>query len=564
MKVGKIVLVDGFTDLPFGLGSPPFLGPEVRYTAGACWDRDDKARVIYVTHEDLRAGRKSSLLSDAEVVMVYAGHGEAAPCVRPSGGINGPEIAPLQDLVDYIAYLDCPKVLGGPYVMVNDGKVDDKFNFDVTVTGDLSKYAHGLLSEGGEVDSVDPTLLRTNEETNAFAILGAGLAVQNNGYPSFISCAVELYRGCPSASMGGCSFCHETRYTTVEYRPVEDVVAEVAKLAELGCENLVFDCPCFFSYFSSPDEEEGLSLDPSAIEKLLEGTRSVGPELRSVHVANINPGVIARNPDSSKTIVKLLLKHCSDGNFPNFRVVTFDDEVALQNNTQSSWEETTGAIEMLAEHGSEEGPGGLPRLLPTVELVYGLAGEREETLDINLANLRELSDSGRIRGVLARNLVPVPGTPISKRDDLIRLEGLDEHLRILGEEINQTARQALAEPGRLIRDVFPYRVVDEWAAAKKIGVNPVELRVHGAPEINSLQDVRITSVGNGELEAVAQPLIPKTVSREILRLVPSMTEEIIDQFMRQRPQEAEDFYHLFDEPATARVAAAYFDFSAGE
>ena len=43
-----------------------------------------------------------------------------------------------------------------------------------------------------------------------------------------------------------------------------------------------------------------------------------------------------------------------------------------------------------------------------------------------------------------------------------------------------------------------------------------------------------------------------------------MTEEIIDQFMRQRPQQAEDFYHLFDEPQTARMAASYFDFGAGE
>ena len=53
------------------------------------WDRDDKARVIYVTHEDLKAGRKSSLLSDAEIIMVYAGYGEATPCVRPSNSVNG-------------------------------------------------------------------------------------------------------------------------------------------------------------------------------------------------------------------------------------------------------------------------------------------------------------------------------------------------------------------------------------------------------------------------------------------------------------------------------------------
>ncbi|MBU7004972.1 MAG: hypothetical protein HXS50_05355, partial [Theionarchaea archaeon] len=341
MKVGKIVLVDGFDEIPFGLGLPPFLGPEVRYLAGACWDRDDKTRVIYVTHEDLKAGRKSSLLSDAEIVLVFAGYGEAAPCIKPSDGVNGPRVASLQDLVDYIAYLECPKILGGPYVMVNNGDVDEKFGFDVVVTGDLSKYAHELFADGGKVESIDPSLERDNGDLKTFSILGAGLSVQNNGYPSFLSCSVELYRGCPSASLGGCSFCHETRHTTVEYRPVEDVVAEVAKLAELGCENIVFDCPCFYSYFSNPDEEGRLLLDPSAIEKLLEGTRSVGSDVRGFHVANVNPGVVARDPEGSEKITKLILKHCSDGNFPNLRVVTFDDEVALQNNTQATWEEST-------------------------------------------------------------------------------------------------------------------------------------------------------------------------------------------------------------------------------
>jgi radical SAM superfamily enzyme with C-terminal helix-hairpin-helix motif len=335
-------------------------------------------------------------------------------------------------------------------------------------------------------------------------------------------------------------------------------------LAELGCENIVFDCPCFYSYFSNPDEDGNLLLDPAAIEKLLEGSRSVGPDVRSFHVANVNPGVVAGNQEGSEKITKLMLKHCSDGNFPNLRVVTFDDDVALQNNTQATWEESTAAIEMLAKDGADEGSGGLPKLLPTIELVYGLAGEREETMEINISNLRELAEGGKIRGVVARSLVPIPGTPISKRDDLVDLEGLDAHMNALGEEINQLAGRALAEPGRLIRDVFPYKVVENWAAAKKIGVNPVELRVHGATEINAIQDVRITSVGNGGLEAVSQPLVPKTVSRDILRLVPSMTEEIIDQFMRQRPQQAEDFYHLFDEPQIARMAASYFDFGAGD
>lgn len=563
MKADKVVVVDGYSDLPFDLGIPPFLNPEVRYIAGACWDRDDTTRVIYVTHDDLHAGRKASLLEGAELIFVFAGVREASPAVRPSDAKRSP-VANIQDLVDYIAYLDCPKILGGPYVMANNGEVSEDLGFDVAVTGDPSKYAHELLSEGGEIGGVDPSLERSNDDLKSFAILGAGLAVQNAGYPSFLGCSVELYRGCPSAAAGGCSFCHETRYTTVDYRPVEDVVAEVAKMAELGCENILFDCPCFLSYFSTPDREGGLDLDPSAVERLLEGSRSVAPELKALHIGNLNPGVLAQRPEEARKILKLIRKHCSDGNFPNLRVITFDDEVALQNNAPANLEQSRLAVEMIAEEGSERGSGGLPTMLPAIEIVYGLAGEREETLEINMTNLREMAGAGKIRGVVARNLVPVPGTPISKRDDLVQLDGLNRHLESLRDKVNLAAERCLTEPGRLIRDVYPYRAVDGSALARKVGVNAVELKVHGISEINVLQDVRITSVGNGELVAVAQPLIPKTVSRDILRLVPEMTEERIDVFMRSRPERAEDFYQLFDQRKTAATAASYFEFKATE
>jgi radical SAM superfamily enzyme with C-terminal helix-hairpin-helix motif len=199
-----------------------------------------------------------------------------------------------------------------------------------------------------------------------------------------------------------------------------------------------------------------------------------------------------------------------------------------------------------------------------VELVYGLAGEREETLAANAENLGRLAPAGKIRGIIARRLVPVPGTPLSKRDDLKEMEGLEGHMEMLARELNLQAQRTLAAPGHLIRDVFPYRFLNGVVMARNLGVNGLELKVHGVSEHNLLQDVRITSVGNGEMEAVAQPLIPKTVSREILRLVPDMTEERIDQFMRSRPEREEDFYQLFEERDLARSAASYFEFKASE
>jgi len=559
LKVNKVVVVDGFSDLPFSLGTPPLMGAEVRYLAGACWDRDENARVIYVTLDDLKTGRKSSLLDGADLVFAYAGVRQASPLVQPSNVVETGQVSDIREIADYVAYLKCPKILGGPYVLANNGKVDDRLGFDVVVTGDLSKYAHELLAEGGRIDSVDPSLQRTNQDLATYSLHGAGLAIQSAGYPSFLSCVVELYRGCPSASLGGCSFCHETRFTTVDYRPVQDVLAEISKLSELGCENVVLECPCFFSYFSSPTEDGQVKLDHAAIEKLLEGARTVAPDLKGLHIANANPRTIVEDPEESVKILKAIVANCSDANFINLRVITFDEEVQLQNNTPASADQSRRAVEMLAEQGRPTGPSGLPRILPTIELVYGLPGERQRSLDVNLRNLRELADAGLIRGVIARPLFPIPGTPVSKREDLPKTEGLESHLKEL-QAVNRAAEARLIQPGQLVREVYTYRILGGLAMAKKVGVNGLEVRIHGSSQANIVQDVRITSAMSAGLEALTQPLTPKTVSRELLRLIPEMTDDRIDRFMRSRPEQSEQFYQLFDDPAAARRAASFFEF----
>ena len=559
MKADKVLVVDGFNDQPFGLGVPPFLAVEPRYTAGACWLRDSKSRVIYATIQDLRSGRKASLLRDADLVFVYAGVKEASPEVRPSNFDARDTIPELQDLFDYIAYLDCPKILAGPYALLRADTAKERFGVDAVVTGDMSKYAWNLLDPDASIDDVDPAVRRTQEDVSAFALPGAGLLVQNPGYPDFLSCSVELYRGCPSSSAGGCSFCHQRFYTTVQYRPVEDVLAEVSKISELGCQNIVLESPCFFSYFSTPTEDGGVQLDPAAIEKLLEGIGRVAPELRSVHISSINPRVVADNPDDAKKILTAVMKNCSSANFPTLEVITFDDEVHLQNNTPASSEQSRQAIEIMAEAAGSS-RAGLPSFLPTVELVYGLAAENEETATRNLEQLSEMAERGLIRGVTARRLVPVPGTPIYKRDDIAQIPDLEGHMNALRERVNSTCESKLARPGELIDNVFAYASLDGSSLAQTVGINPVHLVVYGSSDGKSSQDVRVTGFSDSRLEAVVQPLEPRTVSRDILRLLPGMTEDRIDMFMKFRPEREDEFLQLFEDPVEGRRAASFFEF----
>ncbi len=558
MKIDKIVIVDGYSDLPFDLGRPPFLAPEVRYIAGACWDRNSKARAIYMTLDDLKSGNKASLIQDAGLVLVYAGVPEARPSVdlTEASGDVPPEVG---DLFDFVAYLECPKILGGPYVLVHEPEARE-MDFDLVVDGDLSKFTHEVLSEGSTIDGVDPGIRRTNQDLERFSILGAGLAIQNAGYPSFLSLGVELYRGCPSAAQGGCSFCHQNFFTTVEYRPVEDVVAEISKIAELGCENVFFQAPCFYSYFSDPREDGTLDLDHSAIERLLEGAGSVAPELKGLHILNINPAAVANDKDEAEKITKTVVEHCSDGNFPNLRAITFDEEVQLVNNVACSTQDFNEVVDMMSSAGRVTGPNGLPTLLPAVELVYGLAGESQETIEINEERIRELASQKLIRGAVARRLVPIPGTTIAKRDDLEELEDLDQHLEVLRNDINAPLKSGLASPGQLLKDIYAMRSLDTAVQATKVGINSPSLLVHGAAKVGQLQDVRVTEPNNGRLEALSHPLTPKTVSRDLLRMIPGMSEEDINAFMQMRPENEAEFQEIFEDPSIGRRAASYFEF----
>jgi len=51
----RVVLIDGYTDEPAGLGVPPYLGIYPRYAYGAVKKARKDAQVFYLTIDDLRA-----------------------------------------------------------------------------------------------------------------------------------------------------------------------------------------------------------------------------------------------------------------------------------------------------------------------------------------------------------------------------------------------------------------------------------------------------------------------------------------------------------------------------
>ncbi len=72
----RVVILDGYTDEPAGLGVPPYLDVYPRYVAGAVWSVDRSIDVRYFTIDQARGGDWAGFVriaNEARVLIVIAG-----------------------------------------------------------------------------------------------------------------------------------------------------------------------------------------------------------------------------------------------------------------------------------------------------------------------------------------------------------------------------------------------------------------------------------------------------------------------------------------------------------
>ena len=79
--------------------------------------------------------------------------------------------------------------------------------------------------------------------------------------------------------------------------------------------------------------------NPDALDKLFKGIRNVAPKLKTLHIDNANPGVIARYPDECKLIAKSIIKYHTPGDVAAFGVESVDPIVIKKNNLKATAED---------------------------------------------------------------------------------------------------------------------------------------------------------------------------------------------------------------------------------
>lgn len=564
-----VSILDGYVDEPTCLGVPPYISPYPRYIAGAVWDFDAHATVTYATIDQVRNDRSIlRRILQADVLVVIAGMSV------PGRYLSGFPASP-HELVRFLSQATKPvKLLCGPaarygFGMSGGKQVTDttvvRHVFDVIAEGDGEIVISELMKNNLRYEKIDPSVCRESQSMiKDFAVRGAAVVTQHPFFPEYLIAEIETYRGCARSVTGGCSFCSEPQKGTPRFRTITDICAEVASLYKAGVQHFrIGSQPCIFSYQAKgAGEQEFPEPNPQALEQLFHGIRTVAPDLKTLHIDNANPGVIARYPEECRRIAKSIIRYHTAGDVAALGVESVDPVVIKKNNLKASAEEVFAVVELFNEIGATRGGTGLPELLPGLNFVFGLEGETKNTFALDYEFLKDIFDHELLlRRINLRQVIPIPGTRMGEiGEKYIRRHKAEfqRFKRKVRETIERPLLQRLVPQGTLLTGVFTEMYEGKVTFGRQLGSYPLLVGIPGVFPLHCFYDVKIVQYGYRSLTAVPFPLDVNTASRETLEAIPGVGMKRAIRILAHRPfYTKEAFINAFDDPAIAQSLDEY-------
>jgi radical SAM superfamily enzyme with C-terminal helix-hairpin-helix motif len=568
----KVTILDGYVDEPTCLGVPPYISPYPRYTAGAVWSFDKSAEINYVTIDQIRTGEKSPiLLNNSDLTITIAG------VSVPGRYLSGFPASP-NELLSILKNVSRPlKILCGPAARhgfgVSGGKKTKDVSyvediFDLIIQGDTEIVISELLENKLNIEKTDTTRCRENaHDIREYAIKGSQLVLQHPFYPDYLITEIETYRGCPRGITGGCSFCSEPQKGPPDFRPIDDIVDETRALYDAGVRHFrLGNQPCIFSYMAENAEcEEFPRPNPEALEKLFQGIRNVAPSLKTLHIDNANPGIIARYPDESRRIAKTIVRHHTPGDVAAFGVESVDPVVLKKNNLKATPEEVYSAIKLLNQIGSKKGSNGMPELLPGLNFVFGLEGETKNTYQLNYEFLKKILDEELLlRRINLRQVIPIPGTKMYSIGNKI-INKNKQHFKRFKKKIRENIEQPLLKKtlpvGIVVKNVYAEKYDGKLTLGRQIGSYPLLIGMPGVLSLQVFYDVKVVDYGYRSITGVPYPLDINHAKRETIQAIPGLGGKRTNRILSNRPfKNSEEFIKTLDEPEIAEKTLSFVVF----
>lgn len=548
----KVVIVDGYVDEPGCLGVPPYISPYPRYVAGAIASAGHE--YSYYTIDQWRRTPQELYrrFTDANILVLIAG------AMVPGKYLRGTPASVRELLQVADAMHHGIKVIGGPLTQFGlTHKLSETLNakFDYICREDIDAGIYDLLTVNTLMDR-----MRTGDEWATWSRVGANLVRMHPDYPEPLIVELETYRGCVRYFTGGCSFCIEPEYGEPKFRAVGDIVAEVKALARAGVRNYRLGAQtCIFSYFADGiGETETPKPNPNVLERLLKGIRAVAPNIHVLHVDNANPSVIAAHPSEAYKIAKLLVKYCTGGNVVAFGMESADPVVIKRNNLNTEPEAVMRAIELINAVGAKVSPTGLPYLLPGINFLSGLHGERRETYELNYNFLEAVLNRGlMLRRINLRQVLPVRTEFDTKRyhSEFIKFKSK------VRRNIDREMLRRVAPEGRKLTGVYLETQAGNLTYGRQIGAYPLLVVIPYKLQLERFIDVAVISHGYRSLTCIETPLNINKASLRAIACLPGIGMKRAARVIRARPFRREwDFVRAVDERKVAEQCLKYITF----
>ncbi|MDQ2049317.1 radical SAM protein [Natronolimnohabitans sp. A-GB9] len=548
----SVTIVDGYVDEPAHFGVPPYISTYPRYTAGALVDAGvPRERITYHTIDGLRDEPDRWRDVDEADLMIYLGG-----MTVPGKYVGGTPAEP--DEVRKLAWTaNGTSLMGGPVKFgvgeENAGATETErqdLDFDFVAKGDVEAAVHDLVANGLEGFN---NRMRDVDEVSRWAQDGAFIVEQHPNHPDYLIAELETSRGCAYR----CSFCTEPLYGNPEFRPPPTVVGEVDALSDYGVRHFRIGRQADILAYGG----DGEAPNPDALRQLYSGIREVAPDLETLHLDNMNPITIVEWPEKSREGIRIIAEHNTPGDTAAFGLESADPVVQAENNLNVSAEECFEAVKIVNEEGgwrpggprdprsddcavddSTDAPRRLPKLLPGINLLHGLKGEREETYDRNMAFLERVYDEGyMLRRVNIRQVMSFAGTDMSDTGAEIANDHkklFKRYKRQVREEIDNPMLQRVAPTGTVLPDVHLEYHQDGKTFGRQLGTYPLLVGIPGERELGHTIDVAVVDHGYRSVTGVPYPLDLNAASMDELTAIPGIGSSTAGDIVVNRPYES--------------------------
>jgi radical SAM superfamily enzyme with C-terminal helix-hairpin-helix motif len=536
----RAVIIDGYVDEPAVLGVPPYISPYIRYSAGALMYRS--IETDYITIDEIRKNDFFSSFDSYDYVIIIAG------TTVPGHYFMATPIS-LYEIKKIFDNNSRPlKVLGGPiargYTLKGGSsalllKEYLKESVDFVIPGDIENFLFKYpVSDEYNLDE------RSGYElTDMLSELGAQIVTKHHMFPN-VMLEIDVSRGCDRKD-GFCSFCTEPlTHGVYRERKVSSVISEIKSLYSLGVRNFRFGRSANFLAYGSA--VNGNLPNPALFEELYSEVSGLS---RVLHTDNANADFIAKYEKECRKIIGIISKYNTSGDILSFGVETFDPEVSQRNRLYNSNDSIFKAVQIVNEEGGWRDSDMVPKILPGINILYGLLGETKDTYEKNIECLKRIYDKNlMLRRINVRQVMVFPGTFLYDNREKVSFDRKSfVRFKEFMTEYDSLMLQRVFPVGTVIRDILPQENRGEIAFGRQIGTYPILCGTYSDVKRDVFFDGKVVDYGSRSVTvidnskrvkdlSVKELISIKGIGRKTAESVFLSAESSVDKMILERQQ----------------------------